>query len=132
MTNKEYVIKYIQEHDDVLEEIMTDTCYLCKQVGCTDYCNKTSHLSCAQTIHEWLKQVHNINFKFGDVCEVMCLPSITELWYYVGSELCFYYFARTKEEVEQINKSGLGHYPKNNLKCFYYNDLDSFVKKVGD
>lgn len=131
MTNKEYLIK---EHINDLLDLVTDysDCSFCRKVGCDKYCASYSDIQCEDTFKEWLKQNRNIALKFGEIYELMCLPSITELWYYVGSELCFSYFARTKEEVEQISKSGIAHYPKNNLKCFYTKDLESFVKKVGD
>lgn len=134
MTNKDFVLKKLSEDTDTLIDILASDCELCKSMGTEEFCRSesTKYMTCHDTVAEWFKQDHNINLKFGDVYEVMCLPSITELWYYVGSELCFYYFARTKEEVEQINKSGIVHYPKNNLKCFYSKDLESFVKKVGD
>lgn len=132
MTNKEYVI---QKHiEDLLSMVSVyGTCAFCETVGCKKYCKSgKSPSTCEETFKSWLKMEHNIVFEFGEICEVMCLPSITELWYYVGSDLCLSYFAKTKEEVEQINKCGITHYPKNNLKCFYFKDLEHFVKKVGD
>lgn len=132
MNNKEYVLK---NHIDKLFEAWSiyGCCDLCKDLGCREYCRSMPDLPCEETLKSWLEKEHNsITLNFGEICEVVCLPSITELMYYVGSELCFHYFAKTKEEVEQIGKSGITHYPKNNLKCFYFKDLEHFVKKVGD
>ena len=132
MTNKEYVIKYINEHDEVLEDIMTDTCYLCRQVGCSDYCNKTLYKSCTQTIHEWLKQHRDLPFKFGDIVEVKMGLGSTELRYYVGNELDVLYFAKTKEYVDLIKAKGLGAVRKQDLLLMYASSIDSLIKKVGD
>lgn len=133
MTCKDYILKYLSEHDDYLVESID--CSLCRAVGLVEYCRTNQGLSCEDTKKEWLAMERTpLNLKVGDIVEMEILPSITELRYYMGSELNLMYFCKTLEELEQAKKIGMVHYPnKGSLTLYDSRLLDRLpIRKVGE
>lgn len=62
MTNKEYVLKYLNEHEDDLAELIDNySCTFCGEIGLLGYCRLTGdNLSCAQTIKTWLSMEQKV------------------------------------------------------------------------
>lgn len=133
MKNKEYLLKYFYEHEDLL--VQTIDCAVCRAVGLDKYCKATVGISCEDTKKQWLAMERNpLNLKVGDIVEIVILPSITELRYYMGSELNLMYFCKSLEELEQSKKTGIVHYPnKGNLTILDMRIVNSLpVRKVGE
>lgn len=136
MTNKEYLLKYLNEHEDMLVDMISAvSCSYCERIGLRAYCRSTDDDSCSKTIESWLSMDYNSsNLKVGDIVEMEILPSITELRYYMGSELNLMYFCKTLEELEQAKKIGMVHYPnKGSLTLYDSRLLDRLpIRKVGE
>lgn len=133
MTNKEYTLKYFFEHEDLLTR--TIDCAVCRAVGLAEYCRATQGISCEDTKKEWLSMERNpLNLKVGDIVEILMHKGVTELRYYMGSELNIMYFCKTLEELEEAKKTGMVHYPKKgNLTLIDSNIADRLpIRKVGD
>ena len=133
MTNKEYTLKYFFEHEDLLAQ--TIDCAVCRAVGLVEYCRATQGISCEDTKKEWLSMERNpLNLKVGDIVEISFLPTLTKLRYYMGSELNMMYFGETLEELKEVKRLGVVHYPnKGSLTMLDERTVDRLhVKKVGE
>ena len=135
MTNKEYLLKYFNEHEDLLSQ--TIDCAVCRAVGLADYCRATMGNTCEDTKEEWLSMERNpLNLKVGDIVQIETLPYNTELRYYIGSELNLMYFAKTLEEYKVGKKNGASLYPRKcELVTLHISVLEknpNLVKKVGE
>lgn len=135
MTNKEYLLKYFNEHEDLL--IQTIECPVCRAVGLDEYCKVNNEVTCEDTKKAWLAMERNpLNLKVGDIVQLEIHPYNTELRYYIGSELNLMYFAKTLEEYKVGKKNGATNYPRKcELTIFHMRTLEmnpNLIRKVGE
>lgn len=72
MTNKEYLLKYLSEHEERLIGMASAySCVFCDDIGLRTYCHNTDG-NCSETIESWLAMEHEetLLFSIGTIVEV--------------------------------------------------------------
>lgn len=125
MTNKEHVLKYLDEHEDELVDVISSlSCGFCGAIGLRDYCRNAPHDSCTNTIESWLKEerVNNL-FPIGTVIEVTFADGSKTVGYYNGLYNGKHYVTYSSTNIGKVCASNKP----------FGSDFDAnTLKKVGD
>ena len=110
MTNKEYVLKYLEERKDKLVDMIDlYSCSFCGDIGLREYCqsNSDDKITCRETIESWLnmERTEPLLFPIGTPVEVHEDCGI-RMGYYNGHEHDKHYVIHYKHQLGLRYKDG--------------------------